>query len=96
MPRPRRYKAQAFDILQYFYGTAHEPVIHCRIRCAGTVDASILKKAVTLSMDAVPLIRCCFDDASCRPRWLERPFSGEDVVHAVDAGSDERDRSTAA
>jgi NRPS condensation-like uncharacterized protein len=82
------YKAEAFDILQYLYGTAHDPIIHCLIRLGAPVDASLLIKAVTLSLDAVPMIRCAFDGNARRPRWRDRGYTGGDIVHVRDAEDD--------
>ena len=88
MVRTGTYKAQAFDILQYFYGTTHDPIIHCLIRLDGAVDASILIKAVTLSLEAVPILGCGFDGNERRPRWWDRGYTGADIVRVTEAGAD--------
>ena len=76
---------EAFDLFQYLLQFSYEPLIRCRIDFAGHIDFDILTQAVTRSMDSVPLLRCCFDDSRLRPRWVERDFTGEDIVHLVNA-----------
>lgn len=85
MARKKIYKAEAFDIMQYFYGTVHDPLIHCLIRFSAHLDEIALKKAVTLSGEVNPLIRCCFDIDQRRPCWKDHGFTGEDIVHVIEA-----------
>ena len=77
------YKAESFDIMQYFYGAVHNPLIHCYIRFSGHINVSELKRAVTLSRKAIPLIQCCFDVTGRRPCWKDKEFTGEDIVHVI-------------
>ena len=86
-----KYKVEAFDKMHFFIRTAIEPMIHCRIDFAGHIDIDVLKKAVTLSMDTVPLIQCCFDDSRLLPRWIDKHFTAEDIVHVENA---DRDKDT--
>ncbi len=81
MPKTKRYKAQAFDKMQYFYRAAHEPLIHCMIKLGDHLDDALLEKAVTLSMDAIPMLRCVFNRR--KHRWQEAGFTGKDIVHVV-------------
>jgi NRPS condensation-like uncharacterized protein len=83
--RAGKIKAESFDIMQYFYGSVHEPLIHALIRFSGSIDEAALKKAVTLSMDAVPPLRCCFNTTGRRPFWEDRGFTGEHIVRCVAA-----------
>jgi len=85
-------KTEPFDLMQYFYGTVHDPLIHCYIKFAGHLDEQMLVKAVTLSLEAIPVIRCCFDSSSRRPRWQERSFSGEDIVSVIRMESDDAEQ----
>jgi NRPS condensation-like uncharacterized protein len=86
--KAKTYKAEAFDILQYFYGTVHDPIIHGLFRFGGRLDASVLTQAVTLSMDAVPMLRCGFDGNARRPRWTDRGLTGEDAVCVINPEND--------
>lgn len=88
MAKVKKIKAESFDIMQYLYGSVHEPLIHCLIRFSGHIDAAILKRAVTLSSEAIPLIRCCFDSTERRPCWKEQDFTGEDIVHVIEEEKD--------
>lgn len=89
MPESEKIKAETFDIMQYFYGIAHHPLIHCLIHFSAYIDEKALKKAVMLSLNTVPIIGCCFDISSGKPVWESRGFTGEDIVHIVKTGSEE-------
>ncbi|MDR3326639.1 MAG: hypothetical protein LBT04_00635 [Prevotellaceae bacterium] len=83
-----KYKVEIFDIWQYLCQTVYEPLIRCRIDFSNPIDENILKRAVTLSLEAVPLINACFDGVSFRPRWIKKNFTGHDIVHVVKADLD--------
>ena len=83
-----KHKVEAFDIWQNMCQAIYEPLIRCRIDFEGHIDTGTLKQAVTSSIQAVPLIGCCFDDSQNRPRWVEKNFSGEDMVAVVEADDD--------
>lgn len=82
-----KIKAEAFDIMQFFYGKAHDPLIHCYVEFSEHINEKLLKKAVTISMDAVPQIGCCFDNKSKNPYWKKQDFTGEDIVKVVNCDS---------
>jgi NRPS condensation-like uncharacterized protein len=83
-----KYKVEIFDIWQYLCQAVYEPLIRCRIDFSNHIDENILKKAVSLSLDAAPLINACFDGRAFRPRWIKRNFTGNDIVFVVEAGLD--------
>jgi NRPS condensation-like uncharacterized protein len=85
----KKIKTEAFDIMQYYYGTIHDPLIHCSIRFSGYLDEAALKKAVTLSEKALPLLRCCFEATVRRPYWKDHGFTAEDIVQVIEAGPNE-------
>lgn len=80
----RKYRVEAFDKMQFFYGDVHKPRIQCCIRLSGHIDADALKKAVSISKGAIPMICCGFDGESRRPYWREQDLSGEDIVHLTE------------
>lgn len=88
MAQVKKIKAEAFDIMQYFYGNVHDPQIHCLICFSGHVDENALKRAVALSQEALPLLRCCFVVEAGRPYWKVQDFTAEDIVHVIEAGPD--------
>lgn len=83
MIKVKKFKAESFDIMQYFYGAVHEPLIHCLIEFFGHVDEKALKKAVTISAQALPMIQCCFNYRSRKPYWEYKGFRGEDMVQLI-------------
>ena len=84
-----KIKMESFDLMQYFYGSVHDPLIHGLFRLSGHLDAHVLKKAVTLSEKAVPLIGCICRIKAGGLRWEQRNFTGEDMVHIVEAAADD-------
>lgn len=88
----RKFKAEAFDIMQYFYGSVHEPLIHSLIEFSGHIDEMVLKKAVSVSTDINPLIRCYFDINHKYPYWKEKDFKGEDFVKVIACSSNEEEQ----
>lgn len=88
----RKFKAEAFDIIQYFYGSVHEPLIHSFIEFSEHIDEMALKKAVIMSADINPLIRCCFYIDHKYPFWKEKDFKGEDIVQIVECDSNEEEQ----
>lgn len=82
MTRRGKIKAQPFDCMQYFYRAVQEPLIRCYIQFTGTVNLAALKRAVDLSISAVPVIGCTFDGGShC---WRRQDFSADDIVRTCD------------
>ncbi len=93
MEKVKKYSAETFDLMQYFYGSVHDPLIHCLIRLSVHIDEMLLKKAVTLSLAAIPMIRCCFDSSSRRPAWKDNGFTGDDIVRMFPCEADDTGQS---
>jgi len=78
-----KLKAQPFDCMQYFYSTVQQPLIRCLARFNGHLNESALKQAIELSIGALPLITCCFDEkAHC---WRKHDFTADSIVHPIEA-----------
>ena len=86
-----RYKAESFDIWQYLCGMVYDPLMRCKIDFSGRVDEETLKHAITESLATIPLMGCCFEGSGRKPYWVDRGFTGEDMVQVVEAGSDTDD-----
>lgn len=85
MKEPGIIKAEAFDVMQYFYNTAQEPLVRCLVRLDGHIDECALKRAVALSAGACPLIFCRFDISGRQPKWVSAGYTADDAVHVLDA-----------
>jgi NRPS condensation-like uncharacterized protein len=74
--------------MMFFYAGVQEPLIRCLLRFGDRLDEGALRRAVELSMDAAPQLRCTFDEA--RFSWREARFSAADAlrIEAVPDGSD--------
>ncbi|HEX3026084.1 MAG TPA: hypothetical protein VHR42_02490 [Clostridia bacterium] len=81
--RAEKIKAQPFDCMQYFYTEVQEPRIRCFIRFGDRISETALNRAVGLSIHAVPLIGCVFNEK--RHCWEKRSFTADDIVHFVEA-----------
>ena len=80
MKSSKTIRPVSFELMQYFYGTVHEPLIHAYLQFAGSIDEQTLIRAVTASIAYVPLLECVFSPDSFRPRWVCRGFTGADLV----------------
>lgn len=83
-----RYKAEAFDVWQYLCGQTYEPLIRWRIDISGRIDEETLMRAITLSLETIPLIGCCFDGSGRKPYWVDKGFTGKDMVRVVEVDGD--------
>ena len=89
MKSSKTIRPVAFELMQYFYGTVHEPLIHVDLQFDGTLDGQTLIHAVTASIAYVPLLECVFSPAPLRPRWVSRGFTGADLVFTEAVGDAE-------
>ena len=85
------YKAEIFDLWQHLCGEIFEPLIRCGIDFEGRVDETILKQAVTASLKTIPIIGCGFGGTANRPRWVEKGFTGKDIVRVVESWQNSED-----
>jgi NRPS condensation-like uncharacterized protein len=84
-------RVEPYDIwfyLTYLSKEINDPLIRCRIDFDGRIDEEALKRAITLSLETAPILGCCFDGRSNRPKWVNRGFTGEDMVRVVESGID--------
>lgn len=92
MVRSRKIKAETFDIMQYFYGSVHHPLIRCVLRFDGHIREDILKKAVNLSIQPVPQLSCCFCARGWRPFWQDCGFTAENMVSVTEEEIDDENQ----
>lgn len=85
MTRPGSIKAEAFDVMQYYYNRAQEPLVRCLVRLVGHVDEAALRRAVEQSAKALPILFCRFDVSKRQPRWVPAGYSALNAVCVVDA-----------
>ena len=67
--KARRFPAEIWDQLQYFFQEYNDHQLHCAIYFKGHLDWEALKKAVISSMDIVPLLKSRFVLNHCQPYW---------------------------
>lgn len=86
------HKVEAFDIWQFFCSQIYDPLIRLRIDLDGRIDEDTLKRAVTVSLQTVPLLGCCFEGRGRKPKWVEKGFTGEDMVGVYPIETDAEDQ----
>jgi NRPS condensation-like uncharacterized protein len=82
-------RVEPFDLMQYFYRSAHDPIIHAVVHTEGRIDPNLLGNAFLLSCQTVPVIGCSFSVTGKRPRWNAQEFSGKAFVQLVQPETDE-------
>ncbi|MGA2159644.1 MAG: hypothetical protein ABSG90_10510 [Dehalococcoidia bacterium] len=67
----KHFKAEAFDKLQFLLEEYryNDHQVHCVVSLDGKLDRDVLKKAVLLTMEDVPILGCRFVEDSRRPYW---------------------------
>ncbi|MDR2492735.1 MAG: hypothetical protein LBD25_04665 [Coriobacteriales bacterium] len=88
------YKASPYDIWQSTQINLYMPLCRCRIDFAEQIDIDALKRAVDLSKRTLPLVGCTYKKGIVRDRWVNKGFSGEDIVRVVPAGDNPEERIT--
>jgi NRPS condensation-like uncharacterized protein len=74
-----------FDQMQFFFQEYNDHQLHGAIYFAGRLDRECLKKAVSLSMDLVPILRSRYVESAWHPFWESmRAGHDDDVVACVD------------
>lgn len=84
-----KVRTEAFDLMQYFYSSAHDPLIRARIRFEGRIDPELLKRAVNLSVLAVPVVQCSF--SSQTHGWEHRGYQADQIVKVVESAEPGRE-----
>ena len=81
-----KYKVEAFDLWNYlcFRRYGYQPLIKLRISFSGHINIEALKRAVTLSLKTIPLLGCCVTEGFFGPRWVDKGFTGDDMVSLVE------------
>jgi len=80
-----RYPAEMFDQMQFFFQDYNNHQLHGAILFTGRLDRKCLKKAVSLSMDLVPILRSRYVESTWHPFWESIGTDhDDDVVTCVD------------
>ena len=83
-------RVEPFDLMQYFYRSAHDPIIHAVVRTEGRIDPVLLGTAFLQSCQTVPVIGCSFSIVGKRPRWNPRDFCEASFVQLIQPEADEK------
>jgi len=83
--RATRTRAEVWDQMQFLFQEYNDHQLHGAISFGGRIDRDIIRKAVLLSMEKVPLLGSRFVVNKFRPHWEKAgPFRNEEVVSFVD------------
>jgi NRPS condensation-like uncharacterized protein len=80
--KPSRYPVEACDILQYQFKERqmNNHTIHFVASFSSELNPPLLQRAIALSTEAFPLIRCRFVSQGGRPQWEDAHISSEDMI----------------
>ncbi|MGO8695004.1 MAG: hypothetical protein ACLQMF_15190 [Rectinemataceae bacterium] len=83
------YRAEIFDRMQLFYDETgfNDHQVHAEIRLQSRLDEERLRKAVTLSLQSIPILATRYVAAPGRSRWESLPEA--DLERAFAAAGDE-------
>lgn len=78
----KTYKAEVWDIMQLMFGAFNDHQLHCVIKFDSHIDVNCLKRAVDMSIDTIPIIKCRFVEQSYFkfPYWEDGGFTSENIV----------------
>ena len=82
-----RFKAELFDELQFLFekNKFNDHVLHCIISFNGKIDKIILKKAIEMTIDIVPILGSRYVEGKKEAYWIkEEKLNYEEVSKVVD------------
>lgn len=82
-------RVEPFDLMQYFYRSAHDPIIHAIVHTNGRIDPDLLETAFQQSCQAVPVIGCSFSVERKQPQWNLQRFPKKAFVQLILPAADE-------
>jgi len=92
-PIPKRFAAVPIEQLMRIVHILHDGNIRCVIKFSGRIDAQRLTRSVRLSLDAEPILGCCFIDHKWRPYWQRIDGIEEhNICTVVRASDSEKER----
>ncbi|WP_353947851.1 condensation domain-containing protein [Sporolactobacillus sp. Y61] len=79
------YPAESADIKHYISGQKkrNDHYLHAVIHLDAHIDEDLLKKAVDVTMDAVPLLGCRFVETPEKAYWIPAGWTASDMVQLV-------------
>lgn len=79
------FPAESADIKHFVSGQKrrNDHYLHASIHYEGHVDIGLLKKAVTATFQAVPLLSCRFEENTQKADWIEAGWTAEDMIKVV-------------
>ena len=83
-----KIKTQPFDCMQYFYSSVQEPLIRATIHFDGHMNETLFRNTVQMSINAMPLIGCCFDVKN--HIWEKRNFTSDNIVHVINIQKEDK------
>jgi Uncharacterized protein containing a NRPS condensation (elongation) domain len=89
-----RFKAELFDELQFLFekNKFNDHVLHCIISFNGKIDKTILKKAIEMTIDVVPILGSRYVEAKREAYWVkEDKLSYEEIFKVADNEEDFND-----
>lgn len=82
----KNYKAEAWDILQYLFKVKriNDHTLHFIAKFSGKLDFDKLSKAIDISINVFPLIRCRYNESKRQHYWEEAGYTASDIIEFVE------------
>lgn len=80
MAAKMKYKAEIWDVMQFFFSKFNDHQIHCVMRLDMRIDENRLKHAVDLLIGVFPLLKCRFTLNRGIPRWEDAGLDSGSMV----------------
>lgn len=88
-----RYKVEVWDVIQFIFSSFNDHQLHCIIDFKNHIDEECLKKAVDMSVEGLPLIKCRYVEGWFRSYWEECDYTVEDIVKIIKSSNIQEDVS---
>ncbi|MDD7793172.1 siderophore synthetase [Clostridium sp. 'White wine YQ'] len=82
-----RFKAELFDELQFMFekNKFNDHVLHCIINFNGKIDKVILKKAIEMTLDIIPILGSRYVEGKNKAYWIkEDKLNYKEILKVVD------------
>jgi NRPS condensation-like uncharacterized protein len=82
-----RHRVELWDQMHLFFGQYNDHQLHCALFFSGHLDCDCLKRAVVLTMTALPELGSKYVEGRISPYWEEIAFTADDIITLTDSQS---------
>lgn len=80
------YHVEAWDILQHLFKVENinDHTLHFVAEFSGQLELERLRKAVDITINAFPLIRCDYTESKRQPYWEDKGYTADDIIEFIE------------